>query len=123
MKLAVPNRTEWIAALRSGKYPQGIGSLNRDGRYCCLGVLCEVRNYPKRLVHQAMSDTYGYRTGVDYVTGGLEASTLFGADDPTDEQYNFISLLINMNDGASHHTGGRSFAEIADYIEEHTIDG
>lgn len=32
----------WIDALRSGEYPQGTGQLNKTGKYCCLGVLCEV---------------------------------------------------------------------------------
>jgi hypothetical protein len=33
----------WIKALRSGKYKQGSNRLQTpDGRFCCLGVLCEV---------------------------------------------------------------------------------
>jgi hypothetical protein len=37
----------WTAALRSGKYAQGVGHLahlDEDGKvyYCCLGVACEV---------------------------------------------------------------------------------
>lgn len=38
-----PNlKTKWVAALRSGEYEQGRSYLNRDGKYCCLGVLCEL---------------------------------------------------------------------------------
>lgn len=35
---------EWVVALRSGDYPQGVSALHSyDGdSYCCLGVLCEV---------------------------------------------------------------------------------
>ncbi len=33
---------QWSTALESGEYEQGQGSLNRDGQYCCLGVLCEL---------------------------------------------------------------------------------
>lgn len=33
-------KKRWIADLRSGKYEQGQGSLEKDGKYCCLGVLC-----------------------------------------------------------------------------------
>jgi len=29
----------WVDALRSGKYAQGFGALEKDGRFCCLGVL------------------------------------------------------------------------------------
>ena len=32
----------WVEALRSGDYEQGRRALNRDGKYCCLGVLCEL---------------------------------------------------------------------------------
>lgn len=42
-------KAKWTAALRSGKYKQGAGSLCRrhadepDGwRFCCMGVLCDV---------------------------------------------------------------------------------
>ena len=46
------NRKLWIAALRSGKYTQGKGSLCRrddEGNeyHCCLGVLCEVAKIKK----------------------------------------------------------------------------
>src|SRR5690606_1358894 len=44
---AISITRDWITALRSGKYEQGIGSLidyhYSDGyEYCCLGVLCEI---------------------------------------------------------------------------------
>ena len=35
-------RARWVAALRSGKYEQGREYLHRDGKLCCLGVLCEL---------------------------------------------------------------------------------
>lgn len=41
------NMTRWIAALRSGKYPQGAFSLrSTKGSYCCLGVACDVATVP-----------------------------------------------------------------------------
>lgn len=34
---------KWVAALRSGKYPQGQEWLrNEIGKFCCLGVLCDI---------------------------------------------------------------------------------
>ena len=36
--------TDWLAALRSGKYVQGKGRLREDDSFCCLGVLCDVHN-------------------------------------------------------------------------------
>jgi hypothetical protein len=36
-------KEKWIAALESGDYEQGTVTLRTvDGRYCCLGVLCEL---------------------------------------------------------------------------------
>lgn len=35
-------RRRWVEALRSGKYEQGRSWLHKQGRFCCLGVACEV---------------------------------------------------------------------------------
>lgn len=35
-------KQRWLAALRSGKYEQTKGWLNKDNKFCCLGVACEV---------------------------------------------------------------------------------
>ena len=39
-------KAQWVAALRSGEYPQGKGALRRtiqsEEKFCCLGVLCEL---------------------------------------------------------------------------------
>ncbi len=35
-------KAQWVAALRSGKYAKGIGALRDEGKFCCLGVLCEL---------------------------------------------------------------------------------
>lgn len=47
----------WIDALLNGKRQQGRGALNRDGKFCCLGVLCDI------LVEQL---------GLDVKTGGAD---------------------------------------------------
>jgi hypothetical protein len=33
---------EWPNALESGEYEQGKGQLYDDGKYCCLGVACDL---------------------------------------------------------------------------------
>jgi len=33
---------DWTDKLRSGDYEQGEQYLNKEGKYCCLGVLCEL---------------------------------------------------------------------------------
>jgi len=35
-------KARWTAALRSGEYQQGKGVLRKNGKLCCLGVLCEL---------------------------------------------------------------------------------
>lgn len=37
---------EWVEALESDKYQQGVGYLCSEGKYCCLGVACEVAKLP-----------------------------------------------------------------------------
>lgn len=32
----------WLTALRSGEYEQGTGKLSSEGKFCCLGVLCDI---------------------------------------------------------------------------------
>src|SRR5262249_44504481 len=34
----------WMAALRSGNYVQGFGQLQKNGRFCARGVLCDILN-------------------------------------------------------------------------------
>lgn len=35
-------KAEWLKRLRSGDYQKGVGYLNRNNKFCCLGVLCEM---------------------------------------------------------------------------------
>lgn len=40
-----PNKRQlkkWIAALDSGEYEQWKGEMQRNGKYCCLGVGCKI---------------------------------------------------------------------------------
>jgi hypothetical protein len=103
---------EWIAALRSGEYRQGQGTLrSRDGNFfCCLGVAADlaVGHGEGTWVND---DGYGFvLPNDDDPFYGLLPDTLhetlgLSADDEAG--------LIRMND-----TGySKSFAEIADHIE------
>lgn len=42
MKTPEEARAAWVEALRSGEYKQGKRYLANDGKYCCLGVACEL---------------------------------------------------------------------------------
>lgn len=85
-------KAKWVKALRSGKYVQAQQALYVEGcGYCCIGVLASVKK--------------GGRRGFSGVRGGYDLATKEFGD-------SLSTRLQHMNDG------GKSFAEIADYIEE-----
>lgn len=92
-------KDQWLRDLRSGEYIQGWGWLVRsapDGtmRYCCLGVLGD-REWPDMSLDSEVAGVIPSRVARPL---GLTKGT----------QYD----LANMNDQ------GRTFNEIADWIEE-----
>lgn len=96
-------KAKWVEALRSGEYHQTRGMLQRDGRHCCLGVLCVVSGL-------IIDGAYGNRVMTDDGDAGYEPIyTLIGERETANE-------LFLMNDGIN---GRRqhTFAEIASYIE------
>lgn len=95
-------KEKWIAALRSGEYKQGKDCLRTDSNeYCCLGVLADVINPD---VWRASSSYYIWD----------KANTLFFTNSKEEELgiHFEATALMEMNDS------GKSFPEIADYIEE-----
>jgi hypothetical protein len=114
--------SEWVKALRSGDYEQGQEYLCRGGKFCCLGVLCEILELPKE------TDTSGDQVIGRYLFGGrvgqqsviparLQSTILEDLNlrqtvtDEVGDQRALHTQLICMNDE------GKSFNEIADYIE------
>jgi hypothetical protein len=93
MKLDPVAKEVWCEALRSGEFKQGKKWLKRGSRYCCLGVAREI--FP------ALS-----REGAHIEMLSARALDLLGLP------FHAELHLINMNDD------GKSFAEIADYIEQ-----
>lgn len=99
----------WLAALRSGDYKQGTGTLHTEEKgvhsYCCLGVLCEVQQIRKIAYTSDSANRTAYAYGDDgklvYYPGNLTS----WENDVTVE-------LMNLNDNKK-----RSFEEIADWIE------
>lgn len=97
-------RDKWVEALRSGKFPQGRGNLFNGRRYCCLGVYAITIGCSKAHI-RPHSNLHGV-LGVDLSV--FNTPTLRGeivCDD-----------LAQMNDGTG--DGGRTFNEIADWIEQ-----
>lgn len=118
-------KQQWLEALRSGKYQQGIGQLKMyeieydeddepcqgDPAYCCLGLLAEVAGLPV----EAHCSAAFLGDGNTLDTLGLGAER--GPDDlsySSEDQNTHTTAqrkLAAMNDN------GKSFAEIADWIE------
>jgi hypothetical protein len=94
----------WIDALRSGDYKQGRNALNLNGRFCCLGVLCEITNDIHKTARRV--DDFTLYFGGDGIVSPT-AVEFFGLPE-------FASYrLMDMNDIEL-----KSFSEIADWIEE-----
>ena len=101
-------RTRWLKALRSGRYKQVDSCLqNKEGENCCLGVAGRILRVSKdELLTNVMPGELPDKETAKFPICLVK----FGK--PT----KFASKLANMNDE------GKSFKEIADYIEERTIE-
>ena len=106
-------KAKWVEALRSGKYEQGRDVLRTtDNKFCCLGVLADIRNPegwrsdPQTIGTRGgrLINGFGWR---DFLPDDLLSLPDLGID--LEDQL----TLVDMNDH------GRSFDEIADYIERH----
>jgi hypothetical protein len=116
-------KQRWLAALRSGNYEQGKGSLSKIDKkgnvsYCCLGVLCDILKDESKLFKQ----TYKIKAGnYEYSVYGIEYVDECETLPYSQMEYVGISdadtnILIEMNDDD---VNEKTFNEIADYIEDH----
>ncbi len=107
---------KWVGALRSGAFSQGRYVLLQfrgggPGLYCCMGVLCDiderVRWNPYDEIPQVFQAVHndGDRTYTSHKYLPERYKKLIGLDPAKEDR------LAKMNDS------GKSFAEIADYIE------
>jgi hypothetical protein len=93
-------KTKWIEALRSGKYKQGNGWLEKDNHYCCLGVLCAIQNSDWKNSFDDNESLYTERLP-NSLNAGLATE--------------------DRRDLAAKNDSGETFIEIADYIEKHLV--
>ena len=84
-------KDKWIAALRSGKYKQGKGALQRNESFCCLGVLCEVAGV-HNFDHDGFGMTYEFSDGMKSKSNISAHSVLYPLVEGIEEK------LICMND-------------------------
>jgi hypothetical protein len=96
-------KAKWIEALRSGKYKQCRSSLRQNDGFCCLGVLADANGEQWSTEKWLMPGQYRVVRGGGCLFYGVQQGLL------TEEQ---MDALADMNDE------GKSFSEIADYIEQ-----
>jgi hypothetical protein len=109
-------KAKWLAALRSGKYQQGEGALNKDGKFCCLGVLCDVAGY-----EWFEDELPGYKTcsaGRAFIENATELEKLGLSSE-------IQIFCCSLNDGTFPSSDKiqpdnypHSFKEIADWLEK-----
>jgi hypothetical protein len=100
---------KWVGALRSGEYPQAIGRLHYNGKFCCLGVLCKLHSQETGQVW--VGDTYlGEKHYLPQAV--VEWAGLDNNDPSVETKYHEEKALSLLNDK------GYSFDDIAQWIEE-----
>lgn len=111
--------TTWVQALRSGSYEQGRGRLaSQDGKFCCLGVLCEVAVEDGLAITKMLSagNTIRYDRAADYpplsVIAWLDVDGLL---DPVIPYFEGTGGNLLTLDYLNDH--GFTFDQIADLIE------
>lgn len=99
------NVRKWVAALRSGKYEQTTSFLYDNGRYCCLGVLCEIAGIQHEGRFFDGEDNFLPARAKDWI-GVFDSDPLIGPNEAS-----------ALND-----EHGKTFSEIADLIEYYWLD-
>ena len=114
-------RARWVAALRSGKYEQGIGYLRCDAGLCCLGVLCELAVQDFVIPLPVLEDGVWFYVSK---TGSLPDAVVRWAGLLSTDPDIGGTVLSDFNDGLLEVCAAdrraverRTFAQIADLIE------
>ena len=113
---------EWVEALRSGNYIQGIEYLKQksDGEiyYCCLGVLCEIEK--ERFDLQEKEGDFAFEFNETDSVLPKKVSKLLGWYKGTDKNLDTTGKIRDrqFTDLAEANDNGQIFESIADIIEE-----
>jgi hypothetical protein len=105
-------KQKWIAALRSGKYPQGTGYLQTADGFCCLGVLCDVAGLKRSASKKSKGDFSSF-IFYEFPNGKTDGFCL-----DKDFMYSIGLDFYTMNRLADMNDDGSSFDFIAGYIEK-----
>lgn len=104
-------KAKWIKALESGKYRRGKGQLKtKCGRFCCLGVLCEVAGKPYTPTSSYLDDDFASEAGISPDTQQILAFANDG-DESSD-----VARRNGFKDYRENR--GATFKQIAQYIRE-----
>ena len=132
-------KDQWVQALRSDEYEQGRDTLHRDGKFCCLGVLCDLAFKAgvtqRRLSEYPSEYRYGRFDGSEIEDRGdiLPASVArwAGLNHPnptvgvseadlqlwgTGRQFRRVETIAHLSE--LNDSGKCTFSDIADIIEE-----
>ena len=102
---------KWLAALRSGTYQQGEGRLNSHGKYCCLGVLCEIQGFAFH-TKELESDSFYCHDNIQWYNEETSPT-----NNRSSSLIQELDSLLNFNDLATRNDNGATFLTIADRIE------
>lgn len=118
---------EWVRRLRSGDYEQGAGQLHLDGKFCCLGVLCEIAaevGIASRMTAGSLTSLPETLYNGAATMPGQRIANWAGLDTSiyiTPEELGRVNLPLSMSELAHRNDDGASFAELADLIEREWI--
>ncbi len=109
-KLPPVFKKKWLEALRSGKYKQATGQLEKEGEYCCLGVACKIAGYSDNKMGDMGKLFKSHFPRIPQVLDDRNTVHLKSIDGFS---VNASQQLVDLND-----SGGKSFKQIADWIEK-----
>jgi hypothetical protein len=119
-ELVNDNARLWVAALRSGRFPQGMGALETDLGLCCLGVLCRIAMENglelKREVLLVSDDGFKYVVTYNCKTSVLPDTVRDWAG-LTNRQGHYETDTDHTSLTRDNDEKGLTFVEIADIIE------
>jgi len=118
-------KKKWVEALRSGDYEQCSGGLRTGDKYCCLGVLCDLSSkdgagvwtdHGGRAYEFSIKDDGHSSVLPEFVCNwaGLNSNSHGGCN-----PYFLIPKQRAATTLSGENDSGKTFAEIADLIEEH----
>lgn len=108
---------KWLAALRGGKYEQTSGYLQDTDGFCCLGVLCDVMD-PTAWTIEGYKFTDGSTNDAVLPSNISKDLGLMGMVDFVDGNGETKASLLSERLMTMNDTEEKTFAEIADYIEQ-----